>query len=200
MSFAVLMDTELFKWLILPLLIFIARVMDVSIGTVRLIFIARGFKKLAPILGFFEILIWLVAMRQIMSNLTNPLYFIAYAGGFATGTYAGIYLEEKISIGRVILRIITKRNADKISTEIRKLGHFVTTSDAKSERDKVNIILAIIKRKEIPKVAMIVRAINPHAYYSIEDVRFASEEKGKVPRPAYRRKYDHFLEAFGIKK
>lgn len=200
MSLAAFMDTETFKWVLLPLLIFLSRVLDVSIGTVRLIFIARGFKKLAPILGFFEILIWLIAIRQIMSNLTNPIYFIAYAGGFATGTYAGIYLEDKISIGRVILRIITKRNTDEISTEIRKLGHFVTTSDAKSESDKVNIILAVIKRKEIPKVAGIIRAINPHAYYSIEDVRFASEEKGKVSRPSYRRKYDHFLEAFGIKK
>ena len=200
MSFTAFMDTEIFKWILLPLLIFTARVMDVSIGTVRLIFIARGFRRLAPILGFFEVLIWLAAIRQIMSNLTSPIYYIAYAGGFATGTYAGMYLEDKISIGRVMLRVITRRNAKILSTELRKLGHFVTISDAKSKNHKVNIIFTVIKRQELPKIIRLIKEITPHAYYSIEDVRFASEDKGKAYKPRYRRKYNHFLGLFEKRK
>ncbi len=201
MDFTAFLDTNTFKWILLPLLIFLGRVLDVSIGTVRLIFVARGYRNLAPILGFFEILIWLAAIRQIMANLTNPLYFAAYAGGFATGTYVGMYLEDKISIGKVMLRIITKKNAEQISENLRKMGHFVTVSQAKSGEEDVNIIFTVIRRHEIHKVAYMIKELSPHAYYSVEDVRYASEEKnGKTKKPSYRRKYDHLLELFDIEK
>ena len=91
--------SEIFTFIILPILIFIARVCDVSIGTMRIIFISRGAKILAPLLGFFEILIWLVAIGKVMQNLDNIACYVAYAGGFATGNFVGIRIEEKLAMG-----------------------------------------------------------------------------------------------------
>ncbi|HER42916.1 MAG TPA: hypothetical protein ENO08_00460, partial [Candidatus Eisenbacteria bacterium] len=82
-------DSELFKWVVLPLLIILARVIDVTIGTIRIVFVSRGHKVIAPILGFFEVLIWLLAIGQIMRNLSNFMCYIAYGTGFALGTYMG---------------------------------------------------------------------------------------------------------------
>ena len=84
-----IMDSELFKWVLLPLLIVIARVIDVSIGTIRIVFVSRGHKIIAPVLGFFEVLIWLLAIGQIMRNLSNFMCYIAYGTGFALARSSG---------------------------------------------------------------------------------------------------------------
>ena len=84
-----IIGTHLFAWVILPLLIFLARVADVSMGTLRIIFVSKGLKYLAPIIGFFEVIIWLLAIRIIMQNLSNFMCYIAYGAGFAMGNYAG---------------------------------------------------------------------------------------------------------------
>ncbi len=78
-------SSDLFSYAILPLLIFLARICDVSIGTLRIIFVSKGVKKVAPVLGFFEVLIWIIAISKIMQNLDNYVNYIAYAAGFATG-------------------------------------------------------------------------------------------------------------------
>src|SRR4030042_4246286 len=106
---------ELYTWVILPLLIFLARICDVSMETIRVIYISKGIKYLAPIIAFFEIVIWLLAMEVVMRDLTNIANFLAFAFGFAMGTYIGLVIEEKLSISMVILRIIT---ADESNEEI----------------------------------------------------------------------------------
>jgi len=98
---------EFFSWVILPVLIFFARICDVSMETIRVIYISRGIKYLAPIIAFFEIVIWLLAMEVVMKDLANIANFLAFALGFALGTYVGLVIEEKLSIGMVILRIVT---------------------------------------------------------------------------------------------
>jgi len=107
-------NIDIFAWVILPILIFLARVCDVSIGTIRIIFVSKGIKYLATFLGFFEILIWLMAISQIMQNLTNVYYYLFYAGGFSTGIFVGILIDEKLSIGTVSVRIITRTDASKL--------------------------------------------------------------------------------------
>src|SRR5665648_86798 len=104
-------NSDTFSLFILPALIFIARIMDVSLGTIRIIFVIRGQKLLATLLGFFEIMIWLLAIGQIFQNLTDITYYIAYAGGFAAGNYVGIYLESKLALGTLAVRIITVKDA-----------------------------------------------------------------------------------------
>ncbi|MDD1699528.1 MAG: DUF5698 domain-containing protein, partial [Methanoregula sp.] len=101
---------EIFTYVIIPLLIFCARICDVSLGTIRVIFISKGIKYLAPIIGFFEVIIWLLAIGQVMNNLTNFVAYGAYGAGFASGTYIGMLIEEKISLGLTSVRIITKKD------------------------------------------------------------------------------------------
>jgi uncharacterized protein YebE (UPF0316 family) len=114
-----LTDSWVFTWIILPLLIFIARIGDVSIGTLRLIFISRGFKFYAPLLGFFEVIIWLLAIGQIMQHLDNFMCYIAYGLGFATGNYIGIILDEKLSLGTLLVRIVPKKDPTELIMRLR---------------------------------------------------------------------------------
>lgn len=165
----------LFGYVILPLLIFCARIVDVSMSTFRIVFVARGMKHLAPVVGFFEILIWLVAIGQIFRNLNNVVCYLAYAGGFATGNFVGIYIAEKIAIGKVVLRIITSRDSSELQALLKEKNYGVTTVDAQGALGMVKILFSIIPRKTLPDVLALVQRCNPKAFYSIEDVRAVSE-------------------------
>lgn len=188
-----LTNTIWYTYVLIPLLIFIARIFDVSMGTVRVIFISKGFKFLAPLIGFFEVLIWLLAIQQIMNNLTNVFCYIAYAGGFATGTYAGIIIEEKLSVGKVLVRIITGKNSSKIFGALKKANHVVTNVDACSRDGNVKIVIAVVDRHDIPKVIAIIKKCDPSAFYSIEDVRFAYENGSHKHNNWFRNKFSNIL-------
>ena len=175
--------TELFSGqnfhLILPFLIFFSRIVDVSLGTLRIIFVNKGMRYLAPLVGFFEILIWLIVISQIMSNLSSPLNYLAYAAGFAAGNFVGIYLENKLAMGITLFRIITRKKANELITEYRSLGYSVTHVPAKANSGDVEIIFLPIRRKDINSVIEEVKKHNPDALYTIEDVRGVS--KGAIP-------------------
>lgn len=168
-------NTEIYGLVILPILIFLARVIDVSLGTTRIIFISKGLKYYAPIVGFFEILIWLMAMAQIFQHLTNALYYIAYAGGYATGTFVGIKIEEKLSIGTEIIRFITRYDASKLISVLRVEGYPITVSNAEGPKGQVNVVYMVIDRHDLPHVVKLIKKYNPQAFYSVEDARFVSE-------------------------
>ena len=177
-----LIDSFFFQWVLLPFLIFLARVCDVSMDTMRILFIARGKRLIAPFLGFVQILIWLMAIRQIFLNLSNPVCYIAYASGFATGTWVGILLEEKLAIGIKIIRIITRKDATKLIGFLHTQGYGVTSVDGRGSRGKVSIIYTIAKRQHISSVVSIITRFNPKAFYTIEDVRAISEAKDSSAR------------------
>lgn len=168
-------DIPWVTWGLVPILIFTARIMDVSIGTMRVLFISRGYKLAAAVSGFFEVLIWVFAITQILGNLTNPLYYIAYAGGFATGNYVGMRIEEKIALGRVLVRVITPNNVTSMTDFLRKRNFGVTIHDARGLYGNVKILFTIIPRRELDTVVAAIRRLNPKAFYTIEDVRFVSE-------------------------
>jgi uncharacterized protein YebE (UPF0316 family) len=169
------LSSSLFTWIILPILIFIARICDVSLGTIRVIFVSRGYRHLAPILGFFEISIWLFAIGQIMRDINDISIYLAYAAGFATGTFVGIALEEKLSLGTVLVRIITKRDYTDLTGALRGAGYGLTTHAADGTQGQVTIVFTVVKRQDLPQVVGIIKQFNPHAFYSVEDVRHASE-------------------------
>jgi uncharacterized protein YebE (UPF0316 family) len=175
MSDFLLLNSEFFAWVVLPLLIFIARVADVSLGTVRVILITRGLKYLAPIVGFFEILIWLLAIGQIMRNLSNPLCYIAYAGGFATGNYVGILIAEKLSLGVVLIRVITSKDASELLEYLKSAEYGVTSVDAQGSAGKVQVVFTIVPRREVNQVVNLIKQFNPKAFYTIEEVGFVEE-------------------------
>jgi uncharacterized protein YebE (UPF0316 family) len=175
-------DSQLFMWVVLPILIFTLRMVDVSIGTLRIVYIARGTKYIAPILGFFEILIWLMAIRQIFNNLNNIACYFAYAGGFATGNFLGIYIEKKLALGHEIVRIITRTNADNLIKSIKKSGFGLTSIEGEGISGLVKIIFTIIKRKNLPEIIKLINKHNPKAFYTVERVQMANE--GIYPLPS----------------
>lgn len=170
-----IINSGTFSLIVLPILIFLARIVDVTFGTIRIIFVSRGLKWLAPIFGFFEIMIWLFAIGQVFSNMTNITYYVAYAGGFACGNFVGIWIEEKIAIGTLVVRIITQKEGIQLLEFLKSEGFGVTSIDAEGARGKVKIVYTIIKRRDLQQVVGIIKRFNPRAFYSIEEVRSAAE-------------------------
>jgi len=164
-------DSALFLYGVLPILIFATRIVDVTMDTLRIVFISRGNKIIAPLLGFFEILVWLFAITQIMQNLDNFACYIAYAAGFATGNYFGLILEEKLAIGFQVVRVITGKDSTPLIEDLRNRGYGVTSMWAEGKSGDVNIIYSIVKRSNVKNVIEIINVFNPKAFYSIEDIR-----------------------------
>ncbi|RLE07030.1 MAG: hypothetical protein DRJ06_06660, partial [Candidatus Aminicenantes bacterium] len=133
----------MWTWLFLPLLIFLARVIDVTLQTLRIIFISRGLKYIAPFVGFFEILIWLLAIQQIMINLHNPLCMLAYAAGFAMGNFVGLSLEQKLSMGTVIVRLITTKDISPLKEILNSRKFGLTTISARGAKGPVQILYIV---------------------------------------------------------
>jgi uncharacterized protein YebE (UPF0316 family) len=168
-------DSWFFTWVLLPALIFIARILDQSVGTMRLIFISKGMKNIAPFLGFFEVIIWLLAIGQIMQHLDNWLCYIAYGAGFATGNFIGITLEERLSIGTSIIRVILTNESPELIAALKVHDFGLTILDAEGAKGKVKVLFSIIRRKEIQVFLETLHEYHPTAFYTIEDVKEAKE-------------------------
>lgn len=182
------MGFDYINWIILPLLIFISRLADVSLATLRHIFVSKGFKKLVPILGFFEVLIWLVAIRQIFNNVDNLACYIAWAGGFSAGTYLGMYLEEKMALGMQIIRIITNDNTEKLVEAFKNVNQGITVVNGQGAMGPVKVIFTIVKRTNKSELIHLIEQYAPNAFYSVEDVKnsehgvFRSNKESSVIR------------------
>jgi len=175
-----------FAFVIVPLMIFCARVCDMSLDTIRVIFVSKGIKYLPPVIGFFEVIIWLVAIGQVMNNLTNVVCYLAYGAGFATGTFVGMAIEEKLSLGLTSVRIITKEDPVDLMQYLRQHNYGVTSIDAEGGTGKVKMVFTIIKRQDLGHVVGIIKQFNPNAFYSIEEVKSVAE--GVFPE-----RHSHFL-------
>lgn len=171
-------STWVLNLVILPIFIFLARIVDVSINTVRIIYMLHGKKWLSTMLGFFEALVWLVAIGQIFQNLQNWQTYFAYAAGFGSGIYVGMLIEDKLAIGRVVVKVITSKPASA------ELINFFNTSryrysvvDAHSDLGEVHLIYAVIKREKLKEVINTVKAYNPSAFYTVEGVKRVSDDE-----------------------
>ncbi|PKP19377.1 MAG: hypothetical protein CVU05_11565 [Bacteroidetes bacterium HGW-Bacteroidetes-21] len=172
-------DSNLFSYVVLPLLIFMSRIVDVSIGTLRIVFISRGKKYLAPLFGFFEVLIWIIVVGKVMQDATNFACYIGYAGGFAMGNFVGMLIEEKLAMGIVVVRIITSHDSFELKNALIAEGFGVTTVEANGSKGKVDMIFTTVERQDLPIVDAKIKAYNPSAFYSVEDVKFV--KKGVFP-------------------
>jgi uncharacterized protein YebE (UPF0316 family) len=181
MDFFNLPDNTIYTWVILPLLIMFARIIDVSIGTLRIIFIAKRKIILAPLLGFFEVLIWLLAIEQIFRNLNNFACYIAYAGGFALGNYIGMVLEKRLALGLEMIRIITKSDSTNLIQKLNNFGNGLTIVDGHGASGPVKIIFSVIPRKKIKEVISLVNSIEPSAFYTVETIESAREVITPIP-------------------
>lgn len=169
------LNSDLFSYGLLPVLIFLARICDVSIGTLRIIFVSKGKKYVAPILGFFEVLIWITAVSKIMQNLDNYVNYVAYAAGFATGNFVGMIIEEKLAMGIQMIRVFSYQNGPELVTLLNDNGYGATTVEAHGAKEKVHLIYTIVKRNELRNVLDVIDKFNPKAFYTIEDVKAVNE-------------------------
>lgn len=181
-----LFEGNLFTYVILPLLIVFARISDVTIGTIRIVMVAKGQKIIAPILGFFEVLIWLIAISKIIENLDNWVCYVAYGLGFALGNYIGMIIEEKVAVGIVQLQIITRADAGLLIEKLKEKGFGITHQEAHGAVEEVSVIYSIIKRTEMSQIIDIIRKYNPNAFYSIADVRFVNKAIYSAIEPMHR--------------
>jgi uncharacterized protein YebE (UPF0316 family) len=168
-------DSNLFTYVLMPVLIFMARICDVSIGTLRIIFVSKGKRNIAPILGFFEVLIWITAISKIMENLDNYINFIAYAAGFATGNFVGMIIEEKLAMGILMIRVFAHEKGQELVQILNGRGFGATVVAAHGARDNIDLIYSIVKRNELADVLDIITCCNPKAFYTIEEVKAVNE-------------------------
>jgi len=166
-------------WVVIPVLIFLARIVDVTIGTARVIFVSRGYKILAAAAGFFEVLIWLLAIGQIMKNLSNPICYIAYASGFSLGNYIGITLAEKMSLGTVLIQVMTNRDPSNLVNALKQQEYGVTTVQGQGAFNPVKLVFTIVPRKHMNEVLSIIQEHNPKSFYTTQEI--ASIAKGFFP-------------------
>lgn len=161
------------------LLIFLLRILDVSMAMMRMILAVRGHRVIAAFIGFFEVLIWLIAVGTALEHLNSILHVIGYAGGFAIGNYVGVWLEGQFALGVNVVRAVIRRPAGaskapramSIADRIREEGYAVTEIEGRGQRSYVDILNVIVPRRRVPNIIRIIRDEDPAAFLSIEEVR-----------------------------
>ncbi len=168
-----------YTWVTLPAIIFLARVCDVTLGTLRIIFVSHGKRHLAPVLGFFEVLIWIVVIGQLVQHLHSVTAYLCYAAGFATGNFVGMWLEDRMAIGTYVIRVIVPEGGETLVTRIHEAGFGATRIDGQGFAGPVILVYTIVMRKHVNRVLSIIHEIVPNAFVTIEEVR--SYERGIFP-------------------
>lgn len=174
------LSEELYAYLILPLLIFMARICDVSINTIRIIYMLGGRRYTSTILGFFESLIWLLAISQIFKHLDNWVCYVAYPAGFASGIFVGMLMEERIAYGKVIVRIITRKEVLELIQFLNVNGFRYTKVIAEGPDGHENLVFTVLQRERLDDLLGKLKEILPTAFYTIEKVK-AAAETGALP-------------------
>ncbi len=188
-----LSPAQTYSWILLPIIIFFARICDVTFGTMRIILVSRGKRNIAPFLGFFEVLIWIVVIGQLVQHLQSITAYLGYAAGFATGNYIGMLLEDRIAIGTISVRIILPLGGDELVQALHERGFGVTSYDGEGATGPVKLIFTVIPRKSLDTIKMLIHTFHPSAFISIEDIR--SIEAGVFPVMA-----PLFRDPFGLRK
>jgi uncharacterized protein YebE (UPF0316 family) len=152
-------------------LIFILRVCDMSLDTLRVLFVMRGKKQIAWVLGFIQSVIFVLAIGKVLTQVNNPLNIIGYAAGFATGNVVGMIIEERIAIGHILVNIISPSRGSAIVAHLRQNGYAVTEFSGRGKDGMVSLINASVLRKQVDTVHQLVNEIDPEAFITAEDVR-----------------------------
>ena len=187
-------------WVIIPALIFVAMLLNVTFSTIKIIYISKGHKYLAPFLAFFEVMIWLLAISQVMQNLNNVVYYIAFASGFSLGHFIGISIEQRLAIGTLAVRIITKKNANELIQALKSFDYEVTYLDATGHEGRVNIVFTVIKRKNLSRVLGVINKLNPNAFISVTEVVQANEAAKLAEKAIYTSDYLEFFRRWNKKQ
>jgi uncharacterized protein YebE (UPF0316 family) len=163
-----------YVWVTLPLIVFFARAFDVALGTLRIIFTSRGKRHLAPLLGFVEVFIWISIIAQIVKGANNVAAYFAYAAGFAAGNYLGMYIENKLAIGTLVIRaIVPEEYASALASALQEKGLGVTSVNGMGSHGPVKLIYTVVMRRELSMAAEAIKSVNPNAFFTVEELRSA---------------------------
>jgi len=151
--------------------IFALRLTDMTFDTLRMLYVMRGRKTFAWILGFCQSAIFVIAITSVLSNLDNPLNILGYAAGFATGNVIGMWVEEKLAIGHTHVNIVSPGHGSAIAERLREAGFGVTEIPARGKEGMVTLLQCSVLRKNVDLVRKAVNEIDPDAFITAEDVR-----------------------------
>lgn len=164
-----LLDTT--PWL-LAIVIFLARILDVSLGTVRTILVFRGHAYIAALIGFIEVLIWVVAARQVLTDLSAWYLAVAYAAGFASGNMIGIWMEAKLAMGLELVRAVSEDLDVHLAERLRAAGYPVIRLEGRGNNAApVEIIYVVERRRRVMRLLRCIERIDPNAFCTISDVK-----------------------------
>ena len=162
------MITDTLPLALSALLIFLLRIADVSLGTLRIGFLVRGKRRLAGLFGFFESLIWLFAAAQVLANLDSIWQFLAYAAGYATGTMMGVSIERWLAMGNSLMRVVATLDTADTAAALRNAGYYVTELNAKGRDGDVRVSFTVLPRRQEQAALRLVNEINPQAFVTFE--------------------------------
>jgi len=152
-------------------LIFLLRVSDMTLDTLRVLVVMRGRKAIAWILGFFQAAIFVLAISSVLKDLNNIVNVFGYAAGFATGNVIGMLIEERLAIGHTHMRIVSSRRGSAIADRLREEGYAVTEVSGRGKDGMVTVLNCSVLRKNVDRVRKIINAVDPEAFITAEDVR-----------------------------
>lgn len=175
-------EVEAIAW---TLAIFFARLIDVSMGTLRQILVIRGRKGVASISAFFEIMIWVLAVSRVITQLDKVYYMVAFAMGFASGNYLGSYIEEKIALGYMFAYIVPRKRSGGLDHRLRENGFGVTVIYGSGLKGPEPVYNVLFRRKDTQRLLDIIRKYDKNAFYTLMDVR---AERGGHVRAAAKKK------------
>lgn len=160
----------------IPVLIFFARICDVSLGTVRMMLVVSGHRWISAGLGFFEVMIWVFAVGGAIKYLDQPLAVLGYAGGFAAGVLVGMFIEDQLAFGLRMVRVISTDKTINVADKLRDAGYRVTRVDGSGKSGPVEIAFLVVRRRKLDEVRDVIREVAPEAFVTVERVDRASGE------------------------
>ncbi len=163
--------TELFAGPWGPILIFGLRIVDVTLATMRMLLVMRNQRAIVPFIGFFEAAIWVLAVGTAIQNLHSIWHILGYAGGFASGNLVGLWVEGKLAMGLASVRVISRNAGEDVANALRHEGFGVTEFSGYGREGRVELLLTLVKRRQINRVVATVEAEDPDAFISVEEPR-----------------------------
>lgn len=154
-----------------PLVIFALRIVDVSLATTRMLLSVRGQRVVVPIIGFFEVLLWLFAAGNAIRFLDSPLHVMGYAGGFAAGNAVGLWVEEKLALGLATVRVISAHGGVEMADALREKGFGVTEFAGQGRHGTVEVVYTVARRADVKRILRIVDTWDPDAFVTVEEPR-----------------------------
>ena len=169
-----LMNSDIWAWVIMPILIFLGRTLDMSLTTLRGMLVARGVRDVVPFLAFGESLVWILVVSTIIKHLDSPLCYIAFAAGFAMGTFVGMRIEARLALGTVLVRVITNEHPKPLVDYLHAHNWGVTVIAGEGYTGSAYILFSVVKRKDVSAVLTSVKQYYPQAFYTTEDIKMVT--------------------------